>query len=193
MNWGALKTTGVWLHALLSAAIMGAADAVLNFVVAGEFHWRVVGGVAAVGAARATFLHLKKSPLPTLTWPDPVNRERGAGAFEVFIWVLGVLVLVFVAYAVGYDRGRAFGFELRLLETAKEITLPPELPRDLPAELDAHFVSTEALVACREALAEQEQQASECGAAIDEAELRGWNTGYGVSRDDWKVQSWECR
>jgi hypothetical protein len=75
MNWAALKTTGVWLHALLSAAIIGGVDALANLIFAGPINWRVVASVAGVGAFRATLLHLKKAPLPPLEWPDPVDRS----------------------------------------------------------------------------------------------------------------------
>jgi hypothetical protein len=66
VNWNGLKATGVWVHAALSAGIVGAVGAVTEAFVAPPINWRVVGSMALAGAVRGIVLHLKDKPLPPL-------------------------------------------------------------------------------------------------------------------------------
>jgi hypothetical protein len=105
--------------------------------------------------------------------------------------VVAILVTLLIVSAgsawIGYQRGREDGFELGLFQTADNIT-PVDPSRDLPAELDSHFVAVDSLAACRAAFDDYRRTEA---ANRANARLLGWNDGYAVGRDDWACQPWE--
>lgn len=70
MNWNALKSTGVWVHAVLSAGLVGAATAITDAILTPPINWKVAAAAAAAGALRGIILHIKAAPLP------PIDTRR---------------------------------------------------------------------------------------------------------------------
>jgi hypothetical protein len=87
-------------------------------------------------------------------------------------------------YAAGYERG-SIDIYKRAYAVGRE-----EGTKLAPRQASAPEIG--ALVLCRTALAEAEGQASECGAAIEAGEERGWEAGYGLGRSDWAALPVDC-
>jgi hypothetical protein len=115
----------------------------------------------------------------------PVAFAWGAIVLAIVAMYLSV-ALHQLSYRHGFAAGDRSGFARGLTEGAA--IAPLSTPADLGTELAGHA----ALALCREALAEAENQAGECGAAIDEAEVRGWERGYATSRHDWTALPYDC-
>jgi hypothetical protein len=188
-----LNAPSLWWNALLTAAAIGAFGALAEAILQTGTNWRVLAAVALAGALRGMQLHMAVKPEPK---PRRHRRYEEHERGESMLPALAALLMLLTVVIVGrlcFLHGRAVGFELGLLKTATDIAIPPGPARDLPAELDAHFVATESLVQCREALAQAEDQAAGCGASIEFAEQRAAEKWYALGRDDWKLQPWECR
>lgn len=121
-------------------------------------------------------------------------RPRGIGWAALVLALFGLGLGVFIwqlasaqAYRTGAEAGHQQGYSVGLSEG---IAIAQPLR---PVEPSTELASLHALALCRDALTEAQDQASECGAAIDDARLRGLDLGLRLSREDWKVQAWECK
>lgn len=120
-------------------------------------------------------------------------RPRGLGWAALVLTLFGIGLGVFIwqlassqAYRTGERAGHQKGYSVGLSEGIS-IAQPVR-----PVEPGTEFAALRALALCRDALAEAQGQARECGLAIDDAHTRGLDLGLRLSREDWKVQPWEC-
>jgi flagellar biosynthesis/type III secretory pathway protein FliH len=87
------------------------------------------------------------------------------------------------AYARGYAQGLAEG-------VATGATVPADPDIRCHVRLEQLEDELDAAATCEARLLDHQRTAA---AGRASARLLGWNDGYGVGREDWRAQPWECR